>query len=205
MSLQVLPLAITMMAGPQILSAIVLVTSRLAVPASVAFAFGVATATIVGVALARLLAGAVSLGDPANNGSLGKIIQIVLVALLAAASVSSYLRRERIKPPEWLGRLQQADVKLGLRTGLLIILFMPSDIVVMLTVGTNLAQTDASFLEALPFVGATALIAALPLLTYLLFRRRAERAMPEVRDWMSTHSWLVNIIVYCIFIVLIVA
>jgi hypothetical protein len=27
--------------------------------------------------------------------------------------------------------------------------------------------------------------------------------MPKVRDWMNTHSWLVNIIVYVIFILLI--
>ena len=27
--------------------------------------------------------------------------------------------------------------------------------------------------------------------------------MPKVRDWMNTHSWLVNIIVYFVFIVLI--
>jgi len=39
----------------------------------------------------------------------------------------------------------------------------------------------------------------------LLFRRRAERFMPKVRDWMNSHSWLVNIIAYGIFIVLILA
>jgi uncharacterized membrane protein YidH (DUF202 family) len=56
---------------------------------------------------------------------------------------------------------------------------------------------------ALPFIGATILIAALPVLSYLLFRHRAQRAMPKVRDWMNTNSWLVNIIVYVIFILLI--
>jgi uncharacterized membrane protein YidH (DUF202 family) len=54
-----------------------------------------------------------------------------------------------------------------------------------------------------PFVAATILIAALPVLSYLLFRHRAQRAMPKVRDWMNTNSWLVNIIVYVVFIVLI--
>jgi hypothetical protein len=29
--------------------------------------------------------------------------------------------------------------------------------------------------------------------------------MPKVRDWMNTNSWLVNIIVYVIFILLILA
>jgi hypothetical protein len=56
-----------------------------------------------------------------------------------------------------------------------------------------------------PFVVATILIVALPVLSYLLFHRRAEQAMPKVRDWMNTHSWLVNIIVYVVFILLILA
>jgi hypothetical protein len=71
------------------------------------------------------------------------------------------------------------------------------------TVGINLAQQNASLLGAVPFVAATIFIAALPVLSYLLFRRRAQQVMPKVRDWMNTHSWLVNIIVYVVFIVLI--
>jgi hypothetical protein len=52
-------------------------------------------------------------------------------------------------------------------------------------------------------VGATVLIAALSLLLYLLFQRRAKRIMPRVRDWMNSNSWLVNIIVCAVFIALI--
>jgi hypothetical protein len=40
-------------------------------------------------------------------------------------------------------------------------------------------------------------------LSYLLFRRSAQRMMPKVSDWMNTNSWLVNIIVYVVFIYLI--
>jgi hypothetical protein len=40
-------------------------------------------------------------------------------------------------------------------------------------------------------------------LAYLLFRRRAQRVMPKVRDWMNINSWLVNIIVYIVFNLLI--
>ena len=88
-------------------------------------------------------------------------------------------------------------------TGLLEILLMPSDLIIMLTVGTNLAQNNAGLVAALPFIGATVLVAALPLLFFVLFHRRAQQFMPKVRDWMNTHSWLVNIIVYVIFILLI--
>ena len=83
------------------------------------------------------------------------------------------------------------------------ILLMPSDIVILLPVGANLEQSSSSFVEALPFIAATVLIAALPLLGYLLFHRQAIRAMPRLRDWMNGHSWLVNIGVCCIFIALI--
>jgi uncharacterized protein involved in cysteine biosynthesis len=79
---------------------------------------------------------------------------------------------------------------------------MPSDLIIMLTVGVNLAHDNASVVAALPFVAATALVAALPMLAYLLFRRRAQRLMPKVRDWMNTHSWLVSIIAYVVFILL---
>jgi hypothetical protein len=47
------------------------------------------------------------------------------------------------------------------------------------------------------------LIAALPLLLFLLFQRRAQLLMPKLRDWMNANSWLVNIIVCVVFIFLI--
>lgn len=205
MELQILPLAITMLAGPQIMSAIIFVTTSKPVKVSAAFVAGVAVATTVGVAIALVLAGLLgdSLGDSSDSGSTGNLIQYLFVGLLAAVAVKNYVRRETVEPPGWLGALQRADWKVALRTGLLVILLMPSDIIIMLTVGVNLVQNGAGLLAALPFIAATVLVAALPLLLYLLFYRRAQRLMPKVRDWMNTNSWLVNIIVCVVFIVLI--
>jgi hypothetical protein len=203
MSLQILPLAITMMAGPQIMSAIIFATHPRAIRVSLALVAGVAIATVVGVTIARGLASAVSLGDPSDKGSAGKIIQYALVGLLIAAAVKNYLGRRTAEPPRWLGTLMTADARKASETGLLVILLMPSDIVVMLTVGTNLEQHGSSVAAALPFVGATILVAALPLLAIVLFHRRAQRVMPKVREWMNEKSWLVNIIVCGIFIALI--
>lgn len=204
----ILPLAITMMAGPQIMSAIIFVTSEKAVKNSLAFVIGVLVATAVGVAALRglqsLIGGAVDFGDPSDSGSTGHIIQYALIALLVAFAIKNYVRRETIEPPKWLGKLQQADTKQALRTGLLVIFFMPSDIIVMLTVATNLEQNGDSLGAAVPFILLTTLIAALPLLGYLLFHRRAVGAMPKLRDWMNSNSWLVNIIVCVIFIILII-
>jgi hypothetical protein len=204
----ILPLAITMMAGPQIMSAIVFVSSERAAKKSLAFVLGVLIAATAGVAALRgllsLLGDNVSLGDPSDSGSGGHIIQYVLIAVLVAAAIKNYVRRETVEPPKWLGKLQEADPSQAFRTGLLVILFMPSDLIVMLTVATNLEHSGESFDAAVPFILLTALIAALPLLGYLIFHRRAVRSMPKLRDWMNANSWLVNIIVCVIFILLIV-
>jgi len=203
MNLQILPLAITMMAGPQIMSAIIFVTAPKALRVSVPFLAGVAIATTVGVIITTTIASLLSLGDPSDSGSSGNIIQYVLVGLLVALAIKNYVGRETAEPPRWLSALQSADVKRAFMTGLLVILLMPSDIIIMLTVGTNLAQNNAGLVAALPFIGATVLVAALPLLFFVLFHRRAQQFMPKVRDWMNTHSWLVNIIVCGVFIALI--
>ena len=93
---------------------------------------------------------------------------------------------------------------MALRTGLLVILFTPSDLIVMATVATNLAHEGDSLTAAVPFVPLTTAVAALPLPGYLIFHRRAVVAMPKLREWTNSNSWLVNIIVCVIFIVLIV-
>jgi len=209
MALAILPLAITMMAGPQIMSAIIFLTTSKPVKVSVSFIAAVAVAATLGVlitrTLAALLGNFVSLGDPSDLRSIGHIIQYLLVGLLIAMAVKNYVRRETIEPPKWLGTLQSADSKMALKTGLLLILLFPSDVIILLTVGINLEHNAASLGAALPFIAATTLIAALPLLLYLLFHSRAQRLMPQVREWMNTHSWLVNIIACVIFIVLILS
>jgi hypothetical protein len=209
MSLAVIPLAITMNAGPQIMSALIFVTANKPLKLSAYFLAGVVIAVTVGVTvtytLASVLGNSVSLGDPSDSGSIGNIIQYLLVGLLVFLSIRSYVRRETSEPPRWLGALQNAKPTTAFTTGLLLLSVFPSDLVILVTVGVNLAQNDASLLGAVPFMAATIFIAALPALAYLLFRHRAKRAMPKVRDWMNTNSWLVNIIVYVIFIILILA
>jgi hypothetical protein len=209
MSLAVIPLAITMNAGPQIMSAIIFVTAPKALRLSAYFLAGVVIAVTVGVTLtytlATMLGNSVSLGDPSDSGSLGNIIQYLFVGLLVFLSIKSYVNRETSEPPRWLGAMQNAKPRTAFMAGLLLLSVFPSDLVILVTVGVNLVQQNASLLGAVPFVVATILIAALPVLSYLLFHRRAVRAMPKVRDWMNTHSWLVNIIVYIIFILLILS
>jgi hypothetical protein len=109
----ILPLAITMMAGPQIMSAIIFVTASKPLKVSASFIAGVAIATTVGVAIAlaavSLLGNSVSLGESSNPGSTGHVIQYLLVGALGALAVKNYLGRETVEPPKWLGSLMSAD------------------------------------------------------------------------------------------------
>jgi len=200
---QILPLAITMMAGPQIMTAIVFVTHPSPVRVSLAFLVGVAAAATLGTTIYYLLASAVDLGDSSDNGSTGNITQYLLVGLLVLLAIRTYRHRETAEPPKWMGSLLEATPRKALEMGFLLIFVMPTDIATMLTVGVNLEQNADSLSDAVAFLALTLLIAALPLLAYLLFGRRAKEAMPKVRDWMTTNSWLVNIIVLGIFIALI--
>jgi hypothetical protein len=107
MSLEILPLAVTMMVGPGIIADIVLITAPKPVRVSVAFVLGVAIATTAGVLVAHALAsllGSGGLGHPSSKGSIGNVIQYVLVGLLAAAALRTYLRRDTIQTPRWIGR-----------------------------------------------------------------------------------------------------
>jgi hypothetical protein len=203
MSTAILPLAVTMMAGPQEMTAIVFVTHPTPVKVSLAFLVGVTVAMVLGTTIYYLLAGTIDLGDASSNGSSGTIIQLVLAVLLALLAVRTYRHRETIEPPKWLGRMMQASPRKALVMGFLLIFVMPTDIASMMTVAVNLQHGDGSLIDALPFWGLTLLIAALPILSYVLFGKRAKTAMPKVRDWMYANSWLVNIIVLGIFIVLI--
>ena len=208
-SAKLLPLAITMMAGPQILSAIIFVTSENPIKTSAGWVAAVALATTTGILvfylLANALGGSGNLHESSGETTAGKVIEVALVGLLLLASVKAYLGRESSHPPKWLGKLQGATPRRAFGLGLMLIFLMPSDLVIMLTTGIHLKGNGGSFWDAVPLIALTTLIAALPLLFYLLFRRRATVLMPKVRDWMNVKSWLVNIIVYGIFIVLVLA
>jgi hypothetical protein len=206
-STEVLPLAITMMAGPQIISAIIFVTGERPRSTSLAFISAVPIAMSAMVLIFMGVAGLFddSLQDDGSEPSSGATaIQIGLVALLILSAVKNYLGRETSEPPKWLGTLQQATPGRAFVVGLALLSLFPSDLIVLLTTGVNLASNDQSFSAALPFIGLTTLIAALPFILYTLFRRRAEVAMPKARDWMNANSWLVNIVVSVIFILLVI-
>jgi hypothetical protein len=208
MDLHVLPLAITMMAGPQIISSIIFVTRESgAVKVSIAYVSAIFLAACLGIliciGLANILGNAIDLTGDSGASTAAKVIQIVLVGLLILRALTIYLKRADSEPPKWLGALQTATPRRAFEIGALLILLFPGDVVVMLTTGVHLVSEGHSWFDAVPLILLTTLIAASPLLFYLLFRHRAQAVMPKVRDWMNSHSWVINIAVCLVFIGLI--
>lgn len=207
MHLQILPLAITMMAGPQIMVSVLLLTGKSPVRPSLAYAAAVGICAALGVGIATIVAGVLHASVPLNESgeptTEALVIQIALVSLLIFAAIKQYIGRATSEAPKWLASVQQADVKQVVKFAAMLIFMMPTDIIAMLTVGINLESNSLAFVDALPFIGLTALIAALPLIAYVALGKRARAAMPATGEWMTDNSWAVNVFVCVLFMFLI--
>jgi cytochrome c biogenesis protein CcdA len=196
--LQILPLALIMVMGPQILTAIFLVTSHQPVRNSAAMLIGVVLAASFSVLIWFGLVDLIGI-DPKEGGS-PTTVDYVVAGLLALLALRVFLTRGTAETPKWMSALQEAEPKRAFSLGFLLIFLMPTDIVAVISTVNFLHDNTLNALDGWPLVAATTLLMALPILGYLLLGHRARNAMPKIRDWLTTHSWLVNLVVIVYFI-----
>jgi len=202
--LAVIPLALTMNLGPQIVTGITLITTKNPVKKSLLYlAAAMVSATSI-TFIAFIIFGLVKTSShTSGNSGASQILNYVFAALLALLAVRIFLKRKEKRKPRWLSATQEAGLKRVFLLGLILYSFMPTDIASTLTVGQYLASHKMKYYSVFPFLLLTLLIAAMPILSYLLFRKRAEAVMPKVRDWLDSHAWIVNEVVVIFFIVMI--
>jgi Sap, sulfolipid-1-addressing protein len=193
----ILPLAFVMIAGPQILSAIFLATSENWRRNSAAYIAGAALSITAIVTIAYFVSSGASDAGASNN-----TLDIVVLVLLVAAAVHTFLARKTAKPPKWMGKLQEASPKLSFKLGFLLLGVFPTDILTSWAVGTYLASHGDPWWHYLPFVLFTLFFLGLPAILLLTFGQRAQAFLPKVRDWMNTNAWIVSEIVIALFIVI---
>jgi Sap, sulfolipid-1-addressing protein len=196
--LQILPLALIMVMGPQILTAIFLVTSREPVKNSGAMLTGVLLAACLSMAIWFGLYEILGIDPPSGSGP--STADYVIAGLLAIAAIHTFLGRHHASVPKWMTALQQAEPKRAFSLGFLLILLMPTDIVAVISTVHWLHNNHENLLHGWPLVAATTLLMALPVLAYMLLGRRARAAMPGIREGLTTHAWLVNLVVIVYFI-----
>ena len=200
----VLPMAFVMVAGPQIVTAILLATSVRPRRDSVAFLFGSAAATILGLTAAYELTGLLrkAAWHSGHDQRLEHAIDVGIVVLLLVLSIKVFQDRARAQPPRWMARLEAATPAFALRIGFLLFLLMPGNIVSMATAGAYLARHDAAWWHGLIVAAFTVVLAGIPLFVLMLLGQRAKALLPRTRDWMTRNSWIVSEVVIAFFLLM---
>jgi hypothetical protein len=197
---QILPLAFVMIAGPQIISAFFLATSKDWGTCSVAYVAGAAVSVTTVVTLAYVVGrGSKSAAGSSHSGTVDRIIDWVLLALMLFLIARVFLTRHTSQPPRWMSKLQTATPKFAFLLGLALLGVFPTDIAGSTAAGLHVARHAGSWWQVLPFVGLTLLFLAAPSLTVVMLGRRAEGVLPKIRDWMSQDAWVINEIVLVFF------
>ncbi|MFG2052045.1 GAP family protein [Micromonospora sp. NPDC048935] len=205
--LTVLPLAVVMVAGTQLVVAVFLASSDRPRAASLGFLAGAGLVVTAGVTVSWLLTrwvGGLAADASAVAGRVdrGPAIDLVVLALLVGLAVLVWVRRDRSGPPRWLGSIEHADPRAALRLGALLFVLTPTDDLTMAAVGASVARHNLPWWHLVPFVLLTVLLLALPLLALLLLGDRAARTLTRMREWAERHAWIVNEIVIAFFALL---
>ncbi|MGW5364360.1 GAP family protein [Actinopolymorpha pittospori] len=201
--LLLLPFALVMVAGPQLISAVLLTTNPRWRSDSLAYVAGAALSVTAVCTIGYFAADLVrSAYGTTEQSAARRGINLAILVLLLFAMIHVFARRGRPDPPAWMGRLQTAGARFSFGLGFLLLGLFPSDLVTSLTVGLRLATEGGPWWYLLPFVALTLLLLALPALTVLALGERGRAMLPRVRDWMNRNSWVVSEIVLLIFVVL---
>lgn len=188
-----------MVMGPQIVTAIFLTTSDRPRSNSLAMLLGVFLAASLGVLIWFELGNVIGL-EPQQNRTGPTTADYVVSGLLAVLAIRIWRNRGEAEVPKWMSALQQAEPKRAFALGFVLILLMPTDIVATIAATSYLHRVGLDAIDAWALVGGTVLLMALPFLAYTALGDRAKRAMPKLRGWLTTNSWLVNLIVIAYFI-----
>jgi membrane protease YdiL (CAAX protease family) len=127
-------MAFVMIAGPQILSAIFLATSKKWLQNTAAYLAGAALSITLVVSIAYLLGSGATREGPSDT------LYVVVLVLLLAAMVHVFLTRKQSEPPKWMGRLQAANPRFSFRLGFLLLGVFPTDILTSVAVGAYLSS-----------------------------------------------------------------
>jgi hypothetical protein len=195
--LTLLPMAFVMIAGPQILSAVFLATSEDWRRTSLAYIVGAALSITLFVTLAYLL-----LNGASDQGASNDSLYAVVLVLLVLAMLRTYLKRHEATVPKWMEKLQTATPRFAFLLGAALLGVFPTDILTSAAVGSYLAAHGDPWWHMLPFLGLTLLFLAIPSLMILALGQRAHVLLPKVREWMTTHSWIVNEVVLAFFVLI---
>ncbi|MDW5288918.1 GAP family protein [Formosa sp. PL04] len=195
------PLALTVMLGPQILVAILLITRKDPIKSSLVYIASIVLTLIATTLMYYMLVDITHFQDTTLGGR--PMLKYVIVAFIVFLIIKLIANRHKAtKPPKWMKSISTASLRRIFIIGFSLIAFMPADIVAAFSVGSLLNNNPKGFWAALPFFGAVTLIAATPLIFYTLLGKKGPAYLKKVNEWLNTHGYVINIIVLLFFIYL---
>jgi hypothetical protein len=198
----ILPLAIVMIAGPQIISSFFFATSKQWVATSLAYVGGAAVSVTSFVTLAYVVGRTVKSAGSEGSTTPDTLLDWTILILLLVLMARVFVRRGTSEPPKWMSKLQGATPRLAFGLGLVLLGIFPTDIITSVTAGLHVARQEDAWWACLPFVALTLLLLGSPALAVAVLGSRAHAAIPKVRDWMNDNSWVVNEVVLAFFVVI---
>jgi hypothetical protein len=177
--LTILPMAIVMIAGPQIISAVFLATSAAWSRNSAAFLSGAALAVTSFVTIMYVVMRLVKSGASSDKGTGSHVLDVVVLVLLVFLAVYVFLDRKRSEPPKWMGKLETATPRFSFILGFLLLGIFPTDIATSAAVAARLARQGNPWWNAIPFILLTVLLLALPVASRCPARQTGARLPPQ--------------------------
>ena len=200
--LSIIPLAITVILGPQITVSILLLTEQKPVQKSIVYILGITFGIICLTFLTYTIISNYHFNAP--NPAYQRDIKVASTILLVYLMLKNFLQRKKLtQKPKWMQSLQHASLKSIFLMGLGLVLFMPADIGVAVSVGAILVAKSETLIQAIPLFCAVTFFISIPLGIYLLLGQRGPKLMEKVNHWINNNGWVINQIVYTMFVYLI--
>ena len=201
----IIPLAITVMLGPQILVAMLLITHKKPLQSSIIYIIAVVTTIILTTFIAYNLITVMGLHRQSGNDE-HNYLKYIIISLLLILLIWTFVNRKKItSKPKWMENISAASPKKIFSIGVFLIALMPTDLAIAFTIGGLILTNRGILLDATPFFLAVTLIASLPLMFYLALGKKGHQYIDTANDWLNTHGWVINTVVYTFFIYLLIS
>ncbi|PWK18583.1 GAP family protein [Xanthomarina spongicola] len=201
-NLTFVPLAFTVMLGPQILVPMLLITRKDPVKSSLVYILSITASIILTTYIYYFVIQATHFHKLSSHGK--PYFKYLLAGILFYILIKTIINRKKLtKLPKWLESVKNATLSRIALIAFFLIALMPGDIAMSFTVGSLLNTHNSSILGAFPFFAMVSLISAIPLFVYWSFGKKGNQIMDKLNIWLNTHGYVINILTLSIFIFLI--
>lgn len=196
------PLAIAMVAGPQMIVATFLIANKNRYRYSLAYILSIGIAMIIGLTISVLVT-KIFVNIPKVNDNIIFAIQILCVVYLIYSALKTIKNRDYFETPKWQKKLLDPTFKMIFKISMVLILVVPIDVVILFSVGLEYNKGGYDIMALIVLLLLVMLFVSIPLLLTTIFHRRADKHLEKLPHLIEEYSWIVNVIVYLIFVFLI--